>query len=197
MQRKITTKERRRTLNMVTLGSAPFASVNCRGGKRAWIPNGLKGICYSDGLYWIVETRVRDGIAQFKCTCQDDESKTSEWEKNPSKAYKIANKSNPNYTRGSNGRLVFGVTYEAIQEEILTLYKDELPVETVMQPKSKKRLSDKNLDREFAEPPKKQRIEPKSSDNENNNFDELAFLAVLESDQFLIELEQSILFDES
>lgn len=82
----------------------------------------------SDSKFWIGETRVERSLAYYRFALKENLEVKSDWRDNPTAAYKEASEraGNVKFSKGSNGRLIIGVTYENLQAEIRQRFAQEI-----------------------------------------------------------------------
>jgi len=125
---KVTAVKGKAAVYVINWGRAPFATERTKRGV-AYIPDGFMVEAKSDSQIWIAETRVNDkGVAEYRFSLKENTDIKSEWRGNPTAAYKEVNvrSGNSKFATGSNGRLIIGVTYENLQNEIFKRFTEEL-----------------------------------------------------------------------
>lgn len=124
---KITAVKGKSSVFVLAWGNAPFAKELTKRGA-AIVPNGFKVEVKSDSKIWVAETRVERSLPYYRFSLKDDPAMMSDWRDNPTAAYKEASErcGNEKFSKGSNGRLIIGITYENLQNEIQTRFSEQL-----------------------------------------------------------------------
>ena len=124
---KITAVKGKSSVLVLNWGGAPFAKEVTKRGI-AIVPSGFKVEVKSDSKVWFAETRVERNLPYYQFSLKEDPTLCSDWRDNPTAAYKEASErcGNDKFSKGSNGRLIIGVTYDNLQKQILSRLQEEL-----------------------------------------------------------------------
>jgi hypothetical protein len=130
---KVTVACKKGCVFLQDVGSAPFALVETKRGS-AIVTHGYRAVAYSDGEYWIGETRiVQDDTSNdwkknkvlYRFTSQRDKNIASEWRTTPTEAYKECNdRLHTGFKGAGNGQLIIGVTYPTLQQKIASKFPE-------------------------------------------------------------------------
>ena len=120
----LTVVPRKASVTVLDWGTRPLAKVAAAKGKEAFIPHGVKIRTHSDNEDWIAETNVdADTLEVSYRFSLPSRGETGPWFPNPTAAYKEINKlvkCNP--SKGSNGQLIVGITYESLQKRVWEIF---------------------------------------------------------------------------
>ena len=115
---KVSVQHKRASVLIISYGESPFTLEPTKQGF-AWIPNGFVVECKCDGETWIGRTLVENqgGEAKYSFHLKRDPTIKSSFQPNPTAAYKEVSilAGNERLNKGSNGRLIIGVTYDNLQ----------------------------------------------------------------------------------
>jgi len=167
-QTKITVVKGKGSVQVLDWGRGPFGVEKTKRGN-AFIPNGFKIRCKSDSQYWIGETHVNKELQpHYQFTLEKDPSIKSGWFPTSTAAYNEANRlaKNEKFNKGSNGRLIIGLTYPVLQQIICNM--NNLPYNLISSPESSPRSltprthsSSQTIEEKEPDSPKRSRHEDK------------------------------------
>jgi len=131
--KRITVVKGKGSVQVLDWGRAPFAIERTKRGN-AFIPSGFRIRCKSDSQHWIGETDVQDSQPFFQFILESDQTIRSGWHATSTAAYNEANRlaKNEKFNKGSNGRLIIGVTYPILQKLICD--RNDLPFDCAPDP---------------------------------------------------------------
>ncbi len=140
---EISVAPRRGMITVLQWGSPPFAIESMVDGS-AFIPHGFRARTWSNGVWWVAETKVEIGdawghvnkILSYRFVREGREDTPGPWEGTASAAYHGATKlllsgpevKNPAQLARANGKLIIGVMYKAVQSLVGNIFHHELAV---------------------------------------------------------------------
>ncbi len=132
--RQILVQRRRGTVTILKWGAPPFGIESTIEGP-AFVPNDFEVQTYSDGVSWLAQTKVdvrAEKSLHYRFVRADRPEAPGPWHTNASGAYRLACETlvvaDAAVKRDvkSGGRLVIGVTYPPVQQQLLKVFPQEI-----------------------------------------------------------------------
>lgn len=111
----------RKKVIVENVGHQPVQRVTDRTGKSYYVPNGLRVKSFSNGTFWLGETRVGPGgQVEYNFHLPGGEARDRDWRPSPTSAFRAANQfaQNQKYKEGQSGSIVIGVSFDSMQDLI-------------------------------------------------------------------------------
>lgn len=144
---KMMVMKRKGNVTVKYWGSAPIGVVKqCKTKVLSYVPNGFQMETFADKHEWVGRTKVSDaGLVEYCFWLKSDPQIKSLWFPNPTRAYidvftqltDVTEEHKQKVVSSANGRLIIGVMYESLQQEI----KKRFPVDTAIHRKRRSSVS--------------------------------------------------------